>query len=108
DGSPEVLDHLAQTQYRGGDSAAAIETWRRLLRMVDDNSFADRTIQTYEQLQNRIWHIVVADSKKLYEHEVGAMLERVRRNLAAAEKGEYPELSPTWAEHPAPPPGHEE
>lgn len=96
--SPEVLDHLGDVEWRLGNRDAAARAWHQALTVLDDKAFQQRETQTYAVIQSRVWHLVVADARRLYDLHHGAVHERTREKLEALERGEEPPVAPTFAE----------
>jgi hypothetical protein len=96
--NPEIFDHLGDALWRTGDSEGATTTWRRALKMVDEQEFEQGTINSLQLIQGRRWQLVVADPRHLYDRQFGGLFTRIRQKLVAAEEGHEPQIAPTFAE----------
>jgi tetratricopeptide (TPR) repeat protein len=96
--SPEVLDHLGDALWKLGDTQGAVKAWRQVVGIVDDPAHRDRLIRFYLFVQAREWGLLVADPKELYDQEMGLLLRRTQRKLAAVEAGGEPPVEPTFAQ----------
>jgi len=94
----EVLDHLGDTQWRLGNKDEARQAWEKAAAMLEDPTFVEQTLQTFTQVQSRVWQIVVASPQELYDRQYGGVLNRVKAKLEALERGTAPEVEPLWGE----------
>jgi tetratricopeptide (TPR) repeat protein len=96
--SPEVMDHLGDAQWRVGRTSDALESWRRTVKLLSDPGFQQAQTQQNAMLQARVWLLLVEDAVEMYDREFGAVLERVKAKVAAAEQGNQPPIAPTFDE----------
>lgn len=99
--SPEVLDHLGDTRWRLGDREGAVEAWKRSVAVLEDRVFEERILQGYLLVQTRVWRLLVADPREMYDREFGQVLRRVQAKLQAVEQNREPSVAPTFAEEQA-------
>ncbi len=98
DVSPEVLDHLGDTKWRLGDLAGARAAWRRVVDMLGAPERREQILRDLDRNQLRFWGLLVADPGDLYRLGEGAVLERARAKIQAAEQGAQPPVAATFAE----------
>ena len=96
--SPEVLDHLGDVQWRVGQTQEALESWRRIVKIMSDPAFQQTQTQQNALIQTRMWLLLVEDASAMYDREFGAVLARVKAKVAAAEQGGLPAVAPTFDE----------
>jgi tetratricopeptide (TPR) repeat protein len=96
--SPEVLEHLGDVNWRLGDREAAVAAWKRAVIVLEDRTFEERILQNYLMVQTRVWGLLVADPREMYDREFGQVLRRVQSKLQAVEQNREPSVTPTFAE----------
>jgi len=94
----EVLDHLGDVQWRLGQEEEARQSWEKAAAMLEDSTFRERTLETFSQVQTRVWQIVVATPQQLYDRQYGVVLDRVKAKLEALARGTPPPVEPVWGE----------
>jgi tetratricopeptide (TPR) repeat protein len=96
--SPEVYDHLGDLLWRANKPEEALQSWRDALEILEDDSRQQRLLREYLLLQTRHWGVLVADPQELYDRDYGRIHDRLRAKVEAIQRGEDPELAPTFAE----------
>ena len=96
--SAEVLDHLGDTLWRLGDGKAAADAWRRAAEMLQDTRRRDQFHQSHLLLQERVWGLVVAEPREMYDRQFGDLLNRARMKLQEADAGGTPAVAATFEE----------
>ncbi len=96
--SAEVLDHLGDARWRTGRREDAAAAWRQAAVLLEDSERKEQLVRNYMLIQSQVWGLVVADPEAMYHRDFGAVLERVRRKLSAANEGGEPPVAPTLDE----------
>jgi tetratricopeptide (TPR) repeat protein len=96
--SPEVLEHLGDVNWRLGDREGAVAAWKRAVAVLEDRPFEERILQNYLMVQTRVWGLLVADPREMYDREFGQLLRRVQSKLQAVEQNREPSVTSTFAE----------
>ncbi len=81
-----------------GNKDEARQAWEKAAAMLEDSTFVEQTLQTFTQVQARVWQIVVATPQELYDRQYGVVLNRVKAKLEAVERGTPPQVEPVWGE----------
>ena len=97
--SPEVVDHLGDVRWRMGDTKAAAEAWRQVVKIVEDEGYRKWVTQNFQLQQARGWQLLVIDPQTMYDREYGPVLERARRKIAAVEANEEPPVARVFEEY---------
>lgn len=96
--SPEILNHLGDTQYRLGDIDAARESWTTALSIVQSDERRAVWILSSTQLQETLWDRQLRDPSTLYDLTFGELQFNLQAKLAALDSGTPCEVRPTFSE----------
>lgn len=96
--SPEVIDHKGDVEWRMGRQREAQESWRQVVKLIEDPQYRGWVIDNMRTLQTSGWQLVVVDPSAMYDSEYGPILERAKAKLQAAENGDAPAVAPLFDE----------
>ncbi|MFZ9692022.1 MAG: BTAD domain-containing putative transcriptional regulator [Phycisphaerales bacterium] len=100
--SLEGLDHLGDALWVAGDREEALRTWQRALEAGLRRFDRESTVRGIEGFLRGEFGLVIRDPAEFYEESYGAVIDRVRAKIRAANDRREPPVADTPALHAAP------
>lgn len=100
--SLEGLDHLGDALWVAGDREEALRTWQRALEAGIRRFDRESTVRGVEGFLRGEFGLVIRDPAEFYEENYGAVIDRVRAKIRAANDRRDPPVADTPALRAAP------
>lgn len=94
DPGADPLDHLGDALWRAGDRDGAVRAWRAAAQIIELKYPKDQMSRTLAAYERREHGVSVADIPAFWKRNYGDTLERAKKKLAQAARGEEPSVAP--------------